>query len=112
MISIELTRRFKKIVREAGRTEEVSATLKMAQAGFGNPHAHAGLAIRKLGKNLYECRTSLAWRLVFQAQKGSLTFDFAGNHDEVRQYLRGQRWAAPVEKRKPGHNSGLITHGT
>jgi hypothetical protein len=59
MISIELSKRFKKIVREAAREPEVSATLKLILEGFGKPHAHSGLAIRKLGKNLYECRTGL-----------------------------------------------------
>ncbi|HVU27741.1 MAG TPA: hypothetical protein VHG71_08410 [Verrucomicrobiae bacterium] len=91
MISVELSGRFKKIVRSAGRQSEVSATLNLVIEGFGNPHAHTGLSIRKLGKNLYECRTSLAWRLIFEANKGILTFDFAGNHDEVRNYLRGKR---------------------
>jgi hypothetical protein len=42
MISVELTKRFKRIVRAAGREEEVSATLKLVREGFGNPHAHAG----------------------------------------------------------------------
>ena len=91
MISVELSRRFKKIVREAGRENEVSAALKLVIDGFGNPHAHTGLAIRKLGKNLFECRTGLAWRLIFVAEKGVLTFDFAGDHDEVQNYLRGKR---------------------
>ena len=91
MISVELSRRFKKLVREAQREEEVSAALKLVVEGFGNPHAHTGLAIRKLGKQLYECRTGLAWRLVFEAHKGVLTFDFAGDHDEVQNYLRGRR---------------------
>ena len=91
MISIELSGRFKKRVRDAGREEEVSAALKLVLEGFGNPHAHTGLAIRKLGRHLYECRTGLAWRLVFLAQKGVLTFDFAGDHDEVQNYLRGKR---------------------
>lgn len=89
MISVELTKRFKRIVREAGREDEVSATLRLVRDGFGNPHAHAGISIRKLGKRIYECRTGLAWRLVFMAQKGVLTFDFAGEHDEVQSYLRG-----------------------
>jgi mRNA-degrading endonuclease YafQ of YafQ-DinJ toxin-antitoxin module len=93
MISIELSKRFKKIVREAGREEEVSATLKLMLEGFGKPHAHSGLAIRKLGKNLYECRTGLAWRLIFEAEKGRLTFDFAGNHQEAQNYLRRKRSA-------------------
>jgi len=91
MISIELTRRFKKIVRESGRESEVSATLRLVQDGFGNPHAHAGISIRKLGGQIYECRTGLDWRLIFMAQKGTLTFDFAGDHDEIQNYLRGHR---------------------
>ncbi len=91
MISIELSKRFKKRVKEAGKKKEVSATLTEISQGFGRPHAHAGLGIRKLGDHLFECRTSLAWRLIFIAKKGSLTFDFAGNHDEVQQYLRGKR---------------------
>jgi hypothetical protein len=91
MILIELTGRFKKIVRAAGRETEVAGTLKQVQAGFGHPHLHTGLSIRKLGRNLYECRTGLAWRLVFAAQPGRLTFDFAGDHDGVKNYLRGRR---------------------
>jgi mRNA-degrading endonuclease YafQ of YafQ-DinJ toxin-antitoxin module len=90
MISIELSKRFKKIVREAGREAEVFATLKLVLEGFGRPHAHTGLGIRKLGKHLYECRTSLAWRLIFVARKGVLTFDFAGDHDEVQNHLRNK----------------------
>ena len=91
MISVELSRRFKLRVRAAGREAEVSTTLKSVLDGFGQPHAHTGLAIRKLGKHLYECRTGLAWRLIFEARKGVLTFDFAGDHDEVQNYLRGKR---------------------
>ncbi len=90
MISVELSPRFRKIVRAAGRETEVSATLKLVVEGFGNPHAHTGLSIRKLGMNLYECRTSLSWRLVFVAQKGVLAFDFAGDHQQVQNYLRGK----------------------
>lgn len=90
MISVELTKRFKKIVREARREQDVAATLKLVQQGFCNPHAHTGISIRKLKPHLYECRTGLAWRLVFEANKGVITFDFAGDHDEVQNYLRGK----------------------
>ena len=47
--------------------------------------------MRKLATNLYECRTGLDLRLVFEARKGNLTFDFSGNHDEVQAYLKGRR---------------------
>ena len=91
MISVELTKRFKRIVREAGREDEVSVTLRLVKDGFGNPHAHAGISIRKLGNRIYECRTGLSWRLIFLAQKGVLTFDFAGDHDQVQNFLRGHQ---------------------
>ncbi|MGH7980181.1 MAG: hypothetical protein ACREE6_12475, partial [Limisphaerales bacterium] len=91
MISIKLSNRFKKIVRDSGREDEVTATLVLIKEGFGRPHSHSGLSIRKLGKDLYESRTSLSWRLAFMAAKGELIFDFAGNHYEVQSYLRGRR---------------------
>jgi hypothetical protein len=75
MISVKLSGRFKKIVRAAGREREVSETLKLVLEGFGKPHVHTGLSIRKLGRRIYECRTGLAWRLIFVAEKGLLTFD-------------------------------------
>jgi hypothetical protein len=91
MISVKLSKRFKKIVRSAGREAEVSETLKLVLEGFGNLHAHTGLSIRKLGRHVCECRTGLAWRLIFIAEKGVLCFDFAGDHDEIQNYLRGKR---------------------
>jgi len=91
MISVELSPRFRKKVRMAGREAEVSATLNQVIAGFGNPHMHSGLSIRKLSNHLYECRTGLAWRLMFEARKGILTFDFAGDHDAVLNYLAGRK---------------------
>ena len=91
MISVKLSKRFKKIVRAAGREDEVCDTLKRVLEGFGNPHAHTGLSIRKLGRHVYECRTGLAWRLIFIGAKGVLSFDFAGDHNETQNYLRGKR---------------------
>jgi mRNA-degrading endonuclease YafQ of YafQ-DinJ toxin-antitoxin module len=91
MISVELSKRFKKIVRNAGREREVLETLKLVCDGFGHPHIHSGLSIRKLDKNLFECRTDLKLRLVFEADKNILLFDFAGDHDEVQNYLRSKR---------------------
>jgi mRNA-degrading endonuclease YafQ of YafQ-DinJ toxin-antitoxin module len=91
MISVELSKRFKKIVRNAGREREVLDTIQLVCDGFGKPHIHSGLSIRKLDKRLYECRTSLDWQLVFEAEKSVLLFDFAGDHGEVQNYLRGKR---------------------
>jgi hypothetical protein len=89
MISLETTKRFRKCIPE-WRRNEVAAALRRVQQGFGQPHVHSGLGLRKLGPDLFECRTDRGWRLVFVAAKGLLTFDFAGNRDEVQAYLRGR----------------------
>jgi len=86
--AIETTQRFRSTVK--GREAAVARVLAEIQSGFGHPHRHAGLGIRKLGPNLFECRAGLKLRLIFVARKGVLTFDFAGDHQEVRDYLRGR----------------------
>ena len=91
MILIETSKRFRRIVSHARRQDEVADTLSRMAEGFGRPHLHSGLSIQKVAPNLFECRTSLNWRLVFEAQKGLLIFDFAGNHDEIAVYLRSRR---------------------
>jgi hypothetical protein len=85
---IETTRRFRRAIR--GREAEVLRALRQVQEGFGQPHLHAGLSIRKLADGLFECRAGLDLRLVFLARRGVLTFDFAGDHDGVQNYLKGR----------------------
>ena len=74
----------------AGKEADILETLRKVQAAFGQPHVHSGLSIRKIAPDTFECRTDLKLRLVFLAEKGILTFDFAGDHDEVQNYLRGK----------------------
>lgn len=86
---IKTTSRFRKCI--AGKEAEVLETLRKVQAGFGQPHVHGGISIRKIAPDTFECRTDLKLRLVFEANKGVLSFDFAGDHDGVQNYLRGKR---------------------
>ena len=88
--AIETTQRFRRSIPQ-GHHAAVVDTLNAVRDGFGKPHLHSGLSIRKLARNLYECRTGLDLRLVFEARKGTLTFDFSGNHDEVLSYLKSRR---------------------
>ena len=87
---IETTQRFRRNIPE-GHHDAVLDTLNAMRDGFGKPHLHSGLSIRKLARHVYECRTGLGLRLVFEARKGTLTFDFAGSHDAVRAYLKSRR---------------------
>ncbi len=59
---------------------------------FGQPHAHSGLGIRKLGAKLFECRGTKALRFIFQDRSSDLFVSFLGNHDEVKTLLRKGRY--------------------
>ena len=86
---IKTTSSFRKCI--AGREADVLEALRKVQAAFGQPHIYSGISIRKIAPDTFECRTDLKLRLVFLAEKGVLTFDFAGDPDEVQNYLRGKR---------------------
>jgi hypothetical protein len=77
------------VLPKAGRREVARAIDDLREA-LGRPHQHIGLGIRKLHRNYFECRAGLELRLVFRLDPGLITFTFAGNHDEVRQYARNQ----------------------
>jgi hypothetical protein len=74
--------------RSDGELKSVAASMSMAGAAFGQPHLHAGRGIRQVKPGVYETRVGLSLRLVFFRDDEALVFDFAGNHDEVRAYLR------------------------
>lgn len=72
---------------KAPRAECLLALCELLEA-FGQPHAHSGLGIRKLGPKLFECRAGLSLGFVFQDRGNELFVWFCGNHDEVKALLR------------------------
>ena len=47
-----------------------------------------GFGLRKLGSGLWEFRTDLPIRVLFQWAGNAITFLFVGNHNEVQRFLR------------------------
>ena len=72
----------------AAEREQISESLRALADGFGRPHLHSGLGIRRLRKDLFECRAGLRWRIVFFAEKGLLTAYDVMTHDELQAWLR------------------------
>ena len=66
----------------------VESALQVIPDCFGHPHTHSGISIRRLRKNIFECRAGLKVRLLFRQTAGALEFFFAGNHDEVRRVIQ------------------------
>lgn len=81
-------------LRELPKGEKVECLLALCELaeGFGHPHVHSGLGIRKLGVKLFECRGSLALRFIFQDRPTELFVAFLSNHDEVRELLKSGRY--------------------
>jgi len=77
-------------LRQLPKNEKVECLLALCDLveGFGQPHVHSGLGIRKLGNKLFECRGNRDLRFIFQVRDGELFVSFLGNHDEIRTLLR------------------------
>jgi len=66
----------------------VEEALRVLPDCFGQPHVHAGISIRRLRGNIFECRAGLKIRLLFRASAPALEVFFVGSHDEVRRVIR------------------------
>lgn len=77
-------------LRDLSKPERVECLLTLCDLvdGFGQPHVHSGLGIRKLGSKLFECRGNRDLRFIFQDRGAELYVSFLGNHDEIRALLR------------------------
>jgi hypothetical protein len=78
---------------QLSRNERADCLLALheLQDGFGQPHLHAGLAIRKLRATTFECRGNLKLRFLFESRPECLYVFALVPHDEVRRLLRSGR---------------------
>jgi hypothetical protein len=91
MIRIDLSSRFQREASKlSGRDRsDVEAALSALAKSFGDVHAHAGIGIRRLKKNLFECRAGLRLRILFFVRKGGRCICHGvGDHDYVRTFLK------------------------
>jgi len=89
-LRIDLSKRFRSRVRTfpKSRRREIARVINNVRDGFGTPHLHSGLGIRRLEREYFECRVGLRLRLVFRAKSDVLYFITAGDHDEIERFLK------------------------
>ena len=87
---VELTPELKAAIRRLPKSQrkQIGEVITAVRDGFGAPHLHSGLGIRRLRGSLFECRVGLKLRLVFDAEPGVLSFTDIGTHDEIRKLIR------------------------
>lgn len=91
-LRIELAPELKAAIRRLPKRQRhrIGEVITAVRDGFGTPHLHSGLGIRRLRDTLFECRVGLKLRLVFDAEPGVLSFSDLGTHDEIRKILKNR----------------------
>ena len=89
-VRIEATLRKKIRGKPLAQRRAIGRRIAEIQEAIGKPHLHRGLGLRKLRDEYFEARLGLQERLVFENTSDALVFEFIGNHDEVKRFLRGR----------------------
>ena len=76
--------------KPAAERRQVGERIAEAQRYIGQPHTHRGVGLRKLQDDWYEIRAGLKQRLIFEDTPPALVFEFLGNHDEVKRFLKSR----------------------
>ena len=78
--------------RPKAQRQEIGDAINRVLEGWGRPHVHSGIGIRRLTKTIFECRVGLDDRLAFLfiATPPELVFFFIGNHDEIQKLIRSK----------------------
>ena len=88
---VELAPGWKRWAKDRSDAElsELRTRLAQLQEGFGKPHLHAGLGLRRLSTILFEFRLSRAVRVLFSYHKpNTIRLQMIGSHDDVRRWLK------------------------
>lgn len=91
-LRVELTPELTTVIRRLPKRQRqhVGEVITAVRDGFGTPHLHSGLGIRRLRDSLFEGRVGPKLRLAFDAEPGVLSFTDLGTHDEIRKLLKNR----------------------
>ena len=92
ILRIELAPELKAAIRRLPKRQrtQIGEVITAVRDGFGTPHLHSGLGIRRLRDSIFQCRVGLKLRLVFAAAPGVLSFTDLATHDEIRKLIKNR----------------------
>ncbi len=76
--------------RPSPARQAIGRRIAEVQRVMGWPHLHKGAGLRKLRDEYYEARIGRKERLLFENTPGALVFEFIGNHDEIKRFLKSR----------------------
>ena len=72
----------------AGRKIKAKEAISNLVIFFETKKRTPGLGLKKLRKNYWEIRTDLKDRILFRLKEDVVEFIIAGNHNEIKRYLK------------------------
>lgn len=89
-LRVELAPELKAQIRRLPKRQrkQIGDVITAVRDGFGTPHLHSGLGLRRFRESLFECRVVLKLRLLFDAEPGILSISDLGTHDQIRKLLK------------------------
>lgn len=87
----QVTPRFDRSVQRFDRVRKarVTAAIEQLVAAFETGNVPYGLGLKQLRSGLWELRAGLSDRVLFRRHSDLVQFLLAGNHDEIKQCLKG-----------------------
>jgi hypothetical protein len=73
---------------DPNRKRAVQDAIARLVAAFETGQTPLGLGLKQLRPGLWECRAGLSDRVLFYRTRDAVEFLLAGNHDEIKRFLR------------------------
>lgn len=90
MLRFAFARSFEKTLKRLPSPEKVAVQRRVDSfmLAMDVRQIPTGFGVKKLAGDLWEFRTDIAMRVLFQWKKAEITFLLVGNHNEVQRFLK------------------------
>lgn len=77
-----------KTLPEEKKQEIKDLCIKLIEVISGEGQLSAGMGLKNIRKNFWEIRKGLKFRILFRWESDYIEFVLAGNHDDIKRYLK------------------------
>ena len=85
---LTLTKSFERSLKKSSESEQVKQAVERLILALERDQKPHGLGLKKMREELWEIRAGLATRVLFALLPGEIRLLLAGDHEQVKRYLR------------------------
>ena len=87
-MNITFTRSFERTLAPSPKNQKIKESAEKILTAFEEGQKPAGVGLKKLRDNIWEARVDIRVRVLFAIEPGELKFLLAGDHNEIKKYLK------------------------